>query len=147
MSGGFTPKGRKDLEVGVVHAGEWVASQDLVNSPVARPLIDALDYAQRTNTIGSLSARDVSATITAPRVLAENANRVLAMPAPVVESTPSTNAQSSVLADVADALGNLTQRLDEPFLTVNSVTGDLGMQQAQDEYDRLIRNKTPKSRR
>ena len=44
---------------GVVHAGEWVASQKLVASPVARPLIEALDYAQRTNTIGSLRSADV----------------------------------------------------------------------------------------
>ncbi len=40
-----------------------------------------------------------------------------------------------------------SQRLDEPFVTVNSVTGDIGMKQAQDEYAKLIRNKTPKSRR
>ena len=38
-------------------------------------------------------------------------------------------------------------RLDEPFVTVNSVTGDIGMKQALDEYCKLIRNKTPKSRR
>jgi len=61
--GGFTPQGRVNEEVGVVHAGEWVASQKLLASPVARPLINALDYAQRTNTIGSLRADDVSRTI------------------------------------------------------------------------------------
>ena len=49
--GGFTRKGRADEVAGVVHAGEWVASQKLVASPVARPLIEALDYAQRTNTM------------------------------------------------------------------------------------------------
>ena len=58
--GGFTRKGRADEVAGVVHAGEWVASQKLVASPVARPLIEALDYAQRTNTIGSLRSADVS---------------------------------------------------------------------------------------
>ncbi len=57
--GGFTRKGRADEVAGVVHAGEWVASQKLVASPVARPLIEALDYAQRTNTIGSLRSADV----------------------------------------------------------------------------------------
>ncbi len=36
--GGFTRKGRADEVAGVVHAGEWVASQKLVASPVARPL-------------------------------------------------------------------------------------------------------------
>ena len=57
--GGFTPKGSKFQEVGVVHAGEWVASQEMLANPVARPIINALDYAQRTNTIGSLRTDDV----------------------------------------------------------------------------------------
>ena len=70
--GGFTRPGRVDEVAGVVHAGEWVASQKLLASPVARPLIEALDYAQRTNTIGSLRQSDVSRTITAPAVLAQS---------------------------------------------------------------------------
>jgi hypothetical protein len=41
----------------------------------------------------------------------------------------------------------LTSRLNEPFVTVNTITGDKGIKQAQDEYDQLVRNKTPKSRR
>jgi len=49
-----------------------VASQQLLASLVARPLIEALDYAQRTNTIGSLRQSDVSRTITAPAVLAQS---------------------------------------------------------------------------
>ena len=48
---------------------------------------------------------------------------------------------------LTDAIRLLKERLDEPFLTVNSVTGETGMKQAQDEYEKLIRNKTPKSRR
>ncbi len=70
MQGGFTKKGRKDEVAGVVHDGEWVASQALVNSPEARPLINALDYAQRTNSTASLRAEDVSRSITAPTVIA-----------------------------------------------------------------------------
>lgn len=50
-------------------------------------------------------------------------------------------------SDYAETMRLLRQRLDEPFVTVNSVTGDIGMKQAQDEYNKLIRNKTPKSRR
>ena len=48
---------------------------------------------------------------------------------------------------LSDTIRLLRERLDEPFLTVNSVTGETGMKQAQEEYDKLIRNKTPKSRR
>lgn len=144
VSGGFTRSGRKDEVAGVVHAGEWVASQDLVKSPVTRPIIEALDYAQRTNTIGSLNAKDVSRTITAPHVLADNTinNKDKPLQVIVQNSADSTNNHM-----VADTINRLCDRLDEPFLTVNSVTGETGMKQAQDEYHKLIRNKTPKSRR
>ena len=146
--GGFTPKGSKFQEVGVVHAGEWVASQEMLANPVARPIINALDYAQRTNTIGSLRADDVSRTI-----------------APIAYSTPQqqqpiiVQQQSDGLATAAivqntkamqgyaDTMKQLEKRLSEPFVTVNTVTGDTGIKQAQDEYSILMRNKTPKSRR
>ena len=146
--GGFTPKDSKFQEVGVVHAGEWVASQEMLANPVARPIINALDYAQRTNTIGSLRADDVSRTI-----------------APVAYSTPQqqqpiiVQQQSDGLATAAivqntkamqgytDTMKQLEKRLSEPFVTVNTVTGDTGIKQAQDEYSILMRNKTPKSRR
>ena len=52
--GRFTPDGSKKKVVGVVHAGEWVASQKLVKSPVARPLLEALEVAQKRNVIGTL---------------------------------------------------------------------------------------------
>jgi hypothetical protein len=41
----------------------------------------------------------------------------------------------------------LADRLDQPFVTVNTVTGDLGIKKAQDEYAKLISNKSPKSRK
>lgn len=143
-SGGFTPDGAVDEPVGVVHAGEWVASQKLVKNPATRPLLEALDYAQRTNSIGSLSASDVSQSITAPSVLARTATRAQQVPQQVVvQNVPEPTPDNGL----TDAIRLLKERLDEPFLTVNSVTGETGMKQAQDEYEKLIRNKTPKSRR
>ena len=129
--GGFTPKGAVDEEVGVVHAGEWVASQKLLANPVARPLINALDYAQRTNTIGSLRADDVSRTIVQS-----------AQPQVVVQQVTSEKNEALISAIV-----HLNERLNEPFVTVNTITGDTGIKKAQDEYDKLMRNKTPKSKR
>lgn len=140
--GGFTPPGRKDEPVGTVHAGEWVASQKLVNNPQTRPLLESLDYAQRTNTIGSLTASDVSRSITAPMVLASQP----AMPPVVVQSAPPTVVVEQN-GEYASTMRRLADRLNEPFVTVNTVTGDHGIQQAQDEYDRLMRNKAPKSRK
>ena len=129
--GGFTPAGAVDEEVGVVHAGEWVASQKLLANPVARPLINALDYAQRTNTIGSLRSADVSRSLANQSVVAQSA------PTIVVEQN----------SEYTSIMKKLAERLDEPFVTVNTITGDNGIKKAQDEYDKLMRNKTPKSKR
>ena len=134
--GGFTPKGPKDLEVGVVHAGEWVASQALVNSPAARPMIEALDYAQRTNTIGMLRSEDVSRSITAPAVIARQSEDGR------LQQTMAATA--AALSSYSSAIDKLNKRLNEPFVTVNTVEGDRGIKRAQDEYDNLMRNKTPR---
>lgn len=41
----------------------------------------------------------------------------------------------------------LNSRLNELFVTVNTVSGDYGIQQAQNEYDRLMKNTFPKFKR
>ena len=147
-SGGFTPMGRVDEEVGIVHAGEWVASQKLIASPVARPLINALDYAQRTNTIGSLRAEDVSRSIAPVSVATSQPTQPVVVQAPTDSVASAAMAQSAAaLSDAKRVIEKLNKRLNEPFVTVNTVTGDTGIKQAQDEYSALIRNKTPKSRR
>ncbi|MGN1354182.1 MAG: phage tail tape measure protein [Alloprevotella sp.] len=140
-SGGFTPKGKSDEVAGVVHKGEWVASRRLVNNPRTRPLLEALDYAQRTNTIGSITAADVSRTITAPAVMAAQPKA----PTVVNNTYNSTPAHSD--DRMVAVLDRLDTRLNEPFVTVNTVTGDHGMQKAQDDYERLMKNKSPKSRK
>lgn len=137
-AGGFTRPGRREEVAGVVHAGEWVASQQLVQSPVARPMIDALEYAQRNNTIGSLKPAEVSRAITAPAALAsglgDNAEKAVAALAFTMERYSGT-------------MKRLNDRLNEPFVTVNTVTGDDGINQAQEEYRKLMNNATSKRKR
>ncbi len=134
--GGFTRPGAVDEPAGIVHAGEWVASQKLLASPVARPMIEALDYAQRTNTIGSLKPEDVSRSIRANDSLVRMA-----------ESDGSAAVMAAAMAKSARAVDDLTSRLNEPFVTINTVTGDHGIKRAEDEYTRLMRNKSPRSKR
>lgn len=134
--GGFTKSGAVDEPAGVVHAGEWVASQKLLANPVARPMIDALDYAQRTNTIGSLRPEDVSRSITANNSLVR-----------IAEGDNGSALMVAAAVQMSHTVDNLTDRLNEPFVTVNTVTGDKGIKQAQDEYSRLMDNVTPKSKR
>ena len=93
--------------------------------------IDELDYAQRTNTIGSLKEADVSRSLTAPMALAQSHPQVI-----VQESK-----------DLRETIARLNERLDETFVTINTITGDAGIKQAQDKYQRLMNNKSPKSKR
>lgn len=134
--GGFTKPGAVDEPAGIVHAGEWVASQKLLASPIARPMIEALDYVQRTNTIGSLRPEDVSRSIRANDSLVR-----------IAEDGSSGALVVAAVARNAQAVDALVARLNEPFVTVNTVTGDHGIKQAQDEYSRLMDNVTPKSKR
>ena len=139
--GGFTRKGRADEVAGVVHAGEWVASQKLVASPVARPLIEArsadvcINWAaawhKASELTSALALHQFSRSITAPMAL--------------TQSQPQVIVQES--KDLRETIARLNERLDEPFVTVNTVTGDKGIKQAQDEYQRLMNNKSPKSKR
>ena len=104
--------------------------------------MEALDYAQRTNTIGSITSADVSRTITAPAVIAAQSQ------APTIVNNNTTYNQTPASEDrMISVLDRLDSRLNEPFVTVNTVTGDYGIQQAQDEYDRLMKNKSPKSKK
>ena len=141
--GGFTRPGGKYEEAGVVHAGEWVASQKLVNNPKVRPLLEALDYAQKTNTIGTITQEDVSRQVTAPVIIASRQPQPT--PQVVTVSAPPVNVTAG--DEYVATMQRLADRLDEPFVTVNTVSGDAGIKQAQDEYETLMRNKSPKNRK
>lgn len=131
--GGFTPEGDRLKPVGVVHAGEWVASQKLTRDRRIRPVIEALEYMQRNNIRPSITADTVSTGIVATARPRQEAS----MPQP--DSTGIIQ-NSTLNQALSDTVARLADRLDKPFVTVNSVTGDLGMKQANDKYNRLLAN-------
>lgn len=53
--GGFTSPGDKYDPVGIVHAGEFVASQESVNNPSIRPMLNLIDVAQRNGTASRIN--------------------------------------------------------------------------------------------
>lgn len=132
--GGFTKPGPVDEPAGIVHAGEWVASQKLLASPVARPMIEALDRAQRTNTIGSLRPDDVSRSIRANDSLVR-----------IAEGDGSSVLIMAALAQNAKAVDLLNRRLQKPLGAIVTMTGDYGINRAKEEYDQYMRNKNPKT--
>ncbi|MBQ9576236.1 MAG: hypothetical protein IJV11_05090 [Muribaculaceae bacterium] len=72
-------------------------------------------------------------------------SRSITAPMALAQSQPQVIVQES--KDLRETIARLNERLDEPFATVNTVTGDKGIKQAQDEYQRLMNNKSPKSKR
>lgn len=148
--GGFTPDGPKKKVVGVVHAGEWVASQKLVKSPVARPLLEALEVAQRRNRIGTLPS--VQQVISAsPKVIGlkgygdelRGTRDEMAAEA-AVKGLEGYKVMSERLSDV---ISRLEERLEEPSVAVVRVTGEHGLDKAERDYARMVNNARPKSRR
>lgn len=137
--GGFTPKGRPDEPVGVVHAGEWVASQKLLQNPQARAAIETLDYAQRNNAYGVISQDDVTRQLSAPSVIAGAASDGSTMSAMMTVA--------AVLGRYSDTMNRLGERLNKPFVTINTITGDAGQKKAQDDYISLMNNTLPKNKR
>ncbi len=166
--GGYTPKGRRHDVAGVVHAGEWVASQDLVNNPEAAAVIKLLERAQRSgdvsilrpmsaaatmarqhNYVGSLSFDDASrvvATVSAAR--AARASEAVVSGVHTVNNTIASapNTVSNDTSGVTDnrlteVLDRLSKRLDEPFETINTITGPQGLNNTYRNYNKLINNK------
>lgn len=131
--GGFTKPGAVNEPAGIVHAGEWVASQKLLANPVARPMIEALDYAQRTNTIGSLKDEDVSRSIRANDSMVR-----------IAESGESSALMVAAVAQNAEAMAALNERLRRPIDAAVSVAGEHGIVAAEDKYKAYIKNKSPK---
>lgn len=123
--GGFTKEGDKYEPAGIVHAGEWVASQTLTRNPRVRPILEALDQAQKTNSYPVLSPEYVAMRSAAPVMLAH-------------AGLPEMNTRSSKLEET---IAKLNRRLDEPLVSVATVAGDRGIARAQESYSRLLKNK------
>lgn len=147
--GGFTPDGPKKKVVGVVHAGEWVASQKLVKSPVARPLLEALEVAQRRNRIGILPSVESQSVmrlggygVNQRDELRGTRDEMAAEAA--VKGLEGYKVMSERLSDV---ISRLEERLEEPSVAVVRVTGEHGLDKAERDYVRMVNNARPKSRR
>ena len=141
MQGGFTPQGPKDKVVGVVHAGEWVANRELVQSPVTRPLIEALELARTRNIVPSVESLKFNVyERKADERLMGNAYRLSG-------SSNESLAERQEVKRLVEVIDRLEKRMQEPSVAVVSVTGENGIEKAEREYKKLVNNARPKSRR
>lgn len=131
-TGGYTGTGRHDEPKGIVHAGEFVANRYAVQNPAVRPVLDLIDQAQRNNTIGSLTAKDVSAVLSG---VASTTNNTYYQ-----QSVPADNGMSVIMLKAVKVIDSLNKRLDEPIYTYTRATGKMGVNEAQDLVARMKNN-------
>lgn len=131
-SGGYTGYGKHDEPKGIVHAGEFVANRYAVSNPSVRPVLDLIDRAQKNNTIGSLTAKDVSAVLSGGSSTTNNTY--------YQQAAPVDNGMSAVMLEAVKVMGALNKRLNEPIYTYTKATGKMGINEAQDLVTRMKNN-------
>ena len=132
-SGGYTGYGKHDEPKGIVHAGEFVANRYAVSNPsVVRPILDLIDRAQKNNTIGSLTAKDVSAVLSGVNSTTNNTY--------YQQAAPVDNGMSAVMLEAVKVMSALNKRLNEPIYTYTKATGKMGINEAQDLVTRMKNN-------
>lgn len=130
--GGYTGGNRYRKEAGVVHEGEFVANHNAVNNSSIRPALDLIDRAQRTNTVGSLTAEDIT------RSLGQGSSTVVA---PVVNVNNDNTEVRQSLDGVNAAVSRLTQTLDDGIEVEVPISGRRGLHRRLQDYQRILNNK------
>lgn len=130
--GGYTGGNRYRKEAGVVHEGEFVANHNAVNNSSIRPALDLIDRAQRTNTVGSLTADDIT------RSLGQGRSTVVA---PVVNVNNDNTEVRQSLDGVNAAVSRLTQTLDDGIEVEVPISGRRGLHRRLQDYQRILNNK------
>lgn len=141
--GGYTPDGPWDKPQGVVHSGEFVSNRFAVRNKHLRPVFDLIDQAQRAGSVANLTGDDIAAVVSSRPVTSSGTTKT--RPEPVRKSTADPEMMAAIYG-LIKVTGRLNKRLDEPFVTVNSVTGKGGIKEAMDEYDNLNSNKNRSSK-
>lgn len=130
--GGYTGGNRYRKEAGVVHEGEFVANHNAVNNSSIRPALDLIDRAQRSNTVGSLTAEDIT------RSLGQGSSTVVA---PVVNVNNDNTEVRQSLDGVNAAVSRLTQTLDDGIEVEVPISGRRGLHRRLQDYQRILNNK------
>lgn len=117
--GGFTGGTSYRREAGIVHEGEFVANHHAVNNSQLLPVLRLIDHAQRTNTVASLTAEDVSRSLPVTTATAPTS-----VPVVVSQSDPRTT----------DAIEQLNRSLAQGITATVSLSGPDGFERQWKRY-------------
>lgn len=128
--GGFTGGNNYRREAGIVHEGEFVANHNAVNNSAIRPALQLIDLAQRNNTVGSLTAADITRSL--------NAGGNAIVSAPVVNVTTDNEALNATINSLHDVLGRLNVILSNGRIKASvSIDGEDGVAYNLDKYNKM----------
>lgn len=130
--GGFTGGNKYHREAGVVHEGEFVANHQAVNNPNVLPMLQLIDHAQRNNTIGGLTANDVT------RQLGQGGTAVVA---PVVNVNTDNSDMAATMEGVTETMEKLNNTIKDGIPANVYLDGNDGLMHRIKQYKRLEANK------
>lgn len=131
--GGYTSSGRDwHKRAGIVHEDEFVANHKAVNNPNVRPFLNFIDTAQRNNTIGGLTALDVSRTM---------GSNTTVVSAPVVNVDNNSSELQQMINESHEAISKLTMLLAAGIHATVAIDGNDGVKKNLDRYNNLMNNK------
>lgn len=125
--GGFTGGTSYRREAGIVHEGEFVANHHAVNNSQLFPVLRLIDHAQRTNTVASLTAEDVSRSLPVTTATAPTS-----VPVVVSQSDPRTT----------DAIEQLNRSLAQGITATVSLSGPDGFERQWKRYQGMTGKKS-----
>lgn len=138
--GGFTRRDPDDRrEVGVVHANEFVANHKALANPVLSPVLRLIDTAQRNNTVGSLTAADVS------NALGQGTGVSARGDAAMGNSFGAAVAEGLAIAaegvrQSAEAMNRLNDSIAEGIEAKLIIDGEDGFHRKYQHYQKLLNN-------
>ena len=131
--GGYTGGTRYRKQAGIVHEGEFVANHNAVNNTSIRPALDLIDKAQRSNTVGSLTAEDISRAL--------GAGGSASVVAPVVNVSNDNTEVCQSLDGVNSAVSRLNQTLEDGIDVELPIAGRRGIYRRLKDYQKILDNK------
>lgn len=140
-SGGFTPQNSDSRkEVGIVHANEFIANHKAVNNPALNPVLQLIDSAQKNNTVGSLTAEDVSTALGKGKAYSVSSSNTSVTGDERTELVLGLISNSMNRA--SEVIEGLAARLDEGIESYVTIDGERGFERQYSHYKKLKANKS-----
>ena len=134
--GGFTARSsRNDRVAGIVHSNEFVANNKALSNPELTPLFRLLDIAQKNNTVGSLTADDVTTALigkngSRPLNILTNESSIDLIPTYIAGNT-------AVLENAINVIDELKELLSNGIESYMVMDGERGFERRWENYIKL----------